>query len=83
MLQDDGVARVHRNDRVIADLMASGLDGNEILEHASIELDMVIVAEIADGPESGSECEDVISIPSGELIVAAAAPEECHCHFRR
>jgi hypothetical protein len=33
-------------------------------EHATIELDTVIVAEIADGvvPESGSECEDVISV---------------------
>jgi hypothetical protein len=38
-----------RNDRVIADLMACGLDGGEILEHATIELDTVIVPEIADG----------------------------------
>lgn len=48
VLQDDGVARVQRNDRVIADLMACGLNGREILEHATVELDTVIVAEIAD-----------------------------------
>jgi hypothetical protein len=49
VLQDDGVARVQRNDRVIADLTACGLDGGEILEHATVELDTVIVPEIADG----------------------------------
>jgi hypothetical protein len=49
VLQDDGVARVQRNDRVIADLMACGPDSGEILEHATVELDTVIVPEIADG----------------------------------
>jgi hypothetical protein len=49
VLQDDGVACVQRNDRVIADLMACGLDGGEILQHATVELDAVIVPEIADG----------------------------------
>jgi hypothetical protein len=49
VLQDDGVARVQRNDRVIADLMACGLDGGEILEHATVELDTVIMPEIPDG----------------------------------
>ena len=78
VLQDNGVARVQRNDRVIADLMACGLNGREILEHATVEFDSVIVAEIADGvvAKSASECEDVISVPAGELVVAAAAPED-------
>lgn len=33
MLQDDAGALVHRDDRVIADLMARGLDGNEGTRH--------------------------------------------------
>lgn len=47
VLQDDCPRQ--RNDRVIADLMACGLDGGEILEHATVELDTVIMPEIPDG----------------------------------
>jgi hypothetical protein len=51
-------------------------------EHATIELDTVIVAEIADGvvPESGSECEDVISVSLRRGNRRRCRPGGCHCH---
>ena len=49
ILQHDRILRVQGDDRVVADLLAGGPDGLEVLEHAAAELDDVVVAEVANG----------------------------------
>src|SRR5436305_1436886 len=66
------MVRIHTDYGVGSDLMHDRLDGGETRKHASVELDVIAVAEVGNDvfTETEPECERVIAVVASEGIVA-------------